>query len=140
MIWKSAFYIIKDHPIIGIGPGMFQKYYLDYQKFFPPYLDWAVPYPHNIFLAFLSQAGVFGFISFLWLIILFFKNTLLKNAPYFTYISGAMIYILSHGLVDTLYWKNDLCIMFWIILFCGIAKRNQAQNPKRKMRSIKPET
>jgi len=124
MIWKSAFYIIKDHPIIGIGPGMFQKYYLDYQKFFPPYLDWAVPYPHNIFLAFLSQAGVFGFISFLWLIILFFKNTLLKNAPYFTYISGAMIYILSHGLVDTLYWKNDLCIMFWIILFCGIVKKN----------------
>jgi len=123
MIWKSAFYIIKDHPIIGIGPGTFQKYYLDYQKFSPPYLDWAVPYPHNIFLAFFSQTGVFGFISFLWLIILFFKNTLLKNTPYFAYISGAMIYILSHGLVDTLYWKNDLCIMFWIILFCGIAKK-----------------
>jgi hypothetical protein len=25
-------------------------------------------------------------------------------------------YILVHGLVDTTYWKNDLAVMFWIII------------------------
>jgi len=31
IIWQSSWGIIKDHSLIGIGPGMFQKYYLDEQ-------------------------------------------------------------------------------------------------------------
>lgn len=31
-----------------------------------------------------------------------------------------MIYALVHGLVDTTYWKNDLALMFWLIIGGGL--------------------
>ena len=113
IIWQSAGTIIKDHSLIGIGPGMFQKYYLDYQAKFPPYLEWAVPQPHNIFLAFWLQTGLLGLIGFVWLLIHFFGSVTPKKLSLI--LMAAMIYILIHGLVDTTYWKNDLAIIFWLL-------------------------
>jgi len=114
IIWQSAGEIIKDHPLIGVGPGMFQKYYLDYQAKFSPYLEWAVPQPHNIFLAFWLQTGLIGLIGFIWLLMIFFKNSPPKKLS--AILMATMIYILIHGLVDTTYWKNDLSVIFWLII------------------------
>jgi putative inorganic carbon (HCO3(-)) transporter len=120
VIWQSAWTIIKDHSLIGIGPGMFQKYYLDYQLRFGPYLEWAVPQPHNLFLAFWLQTGLIGLIGFIWLLVAFFKTGLKKlsavRGSLFAVLIAAMIYILIHGLVDTTYWKNDLAIIFWLLI------------------------
>ncbi|MBL7154956.1 MAG: O-antigen ligase family protein [Candidatus Portnoybacteria bacterium] len=122
IIWQSAGTIIKDHSLIGIGPGMFQKYYLDYQAKFPPYLEWAVPQPHNLFLAFWLQTGLLGLIGFIWLLVIFFRQGMrlrILNTKYLilnTFLMAAMIYILIHGLVDTTYWKNDLAIIFWLLI------------------------
>jgi O-antigen ligase len=122
VIWQSAGEIIKDHPLIGIGPGMFQKYYLDYQLRFEPYPEWAVPQPHNLFLAFWLQAGLFGLIGFIWLLVVFFKSAVSKKVrddafgflPFI--LMAVMIYTLAHGLIDTTYWKNDLSVIFWLII------------------------
>jgi putative inorganic carbon (hco3(-)) transporter len=74
MIWRAALEIGKDHPVLGIGPAMFQSYYLEYQKYFPvQYLEWAVPHPHNIFLAFWLETGLIGLAGFIWLLIVFFS-------------------------------------------------------------------
>ncbi len=121
IIWKSAATILKDHPFWGIGPGNFQNFYLDYQKKFPPYLEWAVPQPHNLFLAFYLQCGLLGLIGFFWIIFLFFKTSI-RYLPVagcrlpVAVLTAVMIYILIHGLVDTPYWKNDLAIIFWIVV------------------------
>ncbi len=121
MVWQSAFKIAKDHLFLGIGPGMFQKYYLDYQKHFPPYLEWAVPQPHNLFLAFLLQTGPLGLLGFVGVLIWFFGRgaKLLRGKERFfaAILMGLMVYILNHGLVDTTYWKNDLSLVFWLVVF-----------------------
>ena len=114
IIWQSSWGIIKDHSLIGIGPGMFQKYYLDEQVNFEPYPEWAVPQPHNIFLAFWLQTGLIGLIGFIWLIIIIFLNYKPKILSFI--LLYAIIYILIHGLVDTTYWKNDLSVIFWVII------------------------
>jgi O-antigen ligase len=124
VIWQSAWEIIKDHPLIGIGPGLFQKYYLNYQPRFEPYLEWAVPQPHNLFLAFWLQTGLIGLIGFGWLLIVFFAKNLKKNRSIFDILLMAvMVYILTHGLIDTPYWKNDLSIIFWLII--GLSYRSK---------------
>ncbi|MFH1671357.1 MAG: O-antigen ligase family protein [Candidatus Portnoybacteria bacterium] len=113
VIWKSAWEILKDHPLVGVGPGMFQKYYLDYQPRFDPYPEWAAPQPHNLFLALWLQTGLIGLIGFIWLLVVFFK----KNKPNLLglTLAATMICILVHGLIDTTYWKNDLAVVFWLI-------------------------
>lgn len=118
MIWQSAVKILNDHWLLGIGPGMFQEYYLAYQKHFVPYLEWAVPQPHNIFLAFWLQTGIFGLIGFIWLLFKLFFGTKINNNFQILIISF-LAYFVIHGLVDTVYWKNDLALIFWF--FAGIA-------------------
>lgn len=125
-IWKVSTRLLKDNIIVGIGPGNFQSSYLAMQKYYPPYLEWAVPQPHNVLLAFWLQAGFLGFIGFLFL--LFFIFTTLwqqlkdkKNAALAASLLGFFIYSILHGLVDTTYWKNDLAFLFWICIFLIIA-------------------
>ncbi|MBI4709333.1 MAG: O-antigen ligase family protein [Candidatus Portnoybacteria bacterium] len=124
MIWRAAGEIIKDHPILGIGAGMFQGYYLKYQsRFSVPYLEWAVPQPHNLFLAFWLQAGLAGLVGLIWLLAVFFKKTfsLLKNKNQLALILIILMgYIILHGLLDTTYFKNDSAVIFWIIIALAI--------------------
>jgi len=111
IIWQKALEIFKTNPIIGIGPGTFGNY-------FPASPEGSIPQPHNIFLAFLLQTGISGLIGFIWLVIYFFK-TGIKNLEFGIaniILMAVMIYILIHGLVDTLYWKNDLAVVFWVII------------------------
>lgn len=121
VIWESSWEIIKDHPFVGIGPGMFQKYYLDYQIRFDPYPEWAVPQPHNLFFAFWLQTGLIGLIGFVWLLGVFFKTNLKKiiTSPLSTVLVAVMAYFLIHGLIDTVYWKNDLSVIFWVVIGLG---------------------
>jgi len=128
MVWNASVEIIKDNPFFGIGPGTFQDAYLLYsEKFEKPYLEWAVPQPHNIFLAFYLQTGIIGFAGFILILLWFFNrrrdgdlsrldNKDAINQDAINCVSTIMIYILIHGLVDTTYWKNDLAFMLWLII------------------------
>lgn len=118
MIWQAAFRIALDHPF-GIGVGRFQELYLDYQQFFPPYLEWSVPEPHNVALAMFfatGPIGLFGFILLvgrtLWLLS---KELRTKSAM----IAGMMTYwciFLVMGLVDTPFFKGDLAYLFFFMV------------------------
>lgn len=119
MIWKSSGLMIKNNPLLGIGPGNFQDKYLEYQKYFPPYLEWSAPHPHNIFLAFWLQSGLVGLAGFVWLVVLFFwdnKTAIKCNRDLGILFLAAMVYVLAHGLVDTTYWRNDLALTFWVLI------------------------
>jgi len=137
MIWRAAWQIIRDHPVLGIGPGMFQDYYLRYQSYFlTPYLEWTAPQPHNLFLAFWLETGLLGLAGFIWLLAIFFKKLfgLLKKSNYFAAtLIMLMGYILIHGLADTTYFKNDLAVVFWLAVALGIS----LPNVERKIETIK---
>lgn len=111
VIWQEAWQIFKTNPILGIGPGTLGNY-------FPPYPQWGVPQPHSIYLAFLLQTGIIGFIGFIWLLAWFFRTGIRLFAAHCSLFAvilmSIMVYILIHGLVDTTYWKNDLSAVFWI--------------------------
>lgn len=137
MVWSSAAEILKDNYIFGIGPGMFQKYYLDYQsKFDTQYLEWAIPYPHNVFLAFWVQNGLIGFLGFL--IILFWiwkriwkrSDLSLERSDLFALVLSFFIYFLIHGMLDTPYWKNDLALTFFFFLGVGVLTWRQGLQNK----------
>ena len=123
-VWRVSGEILKDRWLFGIGPGNFQEYYLAQQKNFAPYLEWAVPQPHNLFLAFWLQAGLLGLIGFLWLCVqlaLRVIKTLSPSTIFYlpaTKIAAALALaaILIHGLIDTPYWKNDLALTFFALL------------------------
>jgi len=121
MIWNSAAKILGDNIIFGIGPGNFQQKYLEYQKYFPPYLEWAVPHPHNLYLAWWLYGGILSLAGFVALIFFWLREMLAKEKNSLWAISFAMmLYFLIHGLADTTYFKNDLAVIFWLNLFISL--------------------
>jgi O-antigen ligase len=118
IIWRSALKIIQHNWLIGIGPGNFQKAYLNYQKFYPPYLEWAVPHPQNLYLALWLSSGLIGLSGFFMLLFYWFKDIFLKfkktHLNIFLITISLILVTLIHGLVDTTYFKNDLAIIFWL--------------------------
>jgi len=82
--WSCAWRMFLDKPLTGFGPGTYQFQYLDYQlkEEITPI---SVTSPYNIrqghggtahqeYLLVLSEMGIFGFLFFIWLIILTWKR------------------------------------------------------------------
>lgn len=122
-IWRSSFHLIVERWDQGIGLGAFQEQYLSLQPLFPFYQEWAVPHPHNVFLAALLGAGVFGLIAFLGLLVV-----ALSSVEYRYIFSAvgtvALVVMLLHGLVDTTIFRNDLMLLFWASLVVMWADRS----------------
>jgi len=87
-------------------------------------------YPHNIFLNFWTEITLFGALLFMWLIgryyydALILLKTLNREKRNITLgLIGAMSALFIHGLVDVPYFKNDLAIIFWLMVaILGIIK------------------
>ncbi len=118
MIWRSASKIISHNWFFGIGPGNFQQKYLDYQKFYPPYLEWAVPHPQNFYLTVWLYGGLLALTSFFSLFVFWFQDIIpiikKTDLTVLLIMQGSILLVLIHGLVDTTYFKNDLAIIFWL--------------------------
>lgn len=133
MIWKTAAKILYDYPLSGIGIGRFQEMYLAYQKYFPLYLEWAVPQPHNLYLAIWLQTGLIGLAGFIFLISVWLKKMFLvwrsdiqdeqtkKTSALFI---ALLVIFLLIGLADTPFFKTDLAFIFWLVFGTGIGFLN----------------
>lgn len=111
-IYQTSAHLIRTKPIFGVGPGLFQVHY---QNAAPEVLgraplEWNMPHSHNIFLGFWINAGIIGLLAFLTLIAFCHWR--------FTYPLIALWGILLHGLFDMPFWKNDLSMIFWLIIAC----------------------
>ncbi|MHC4636978.1 MAG: O-antigen ligase family protein [Planctomycetota bacterium] len=60
--WNSAARMYTDHPLTGVGPGNFGKYYTHYK---PDAALESVGDPHNFLLTILTQYGPIGLFAFL---------------------------------------------------------------------------
>ncbi len=115
-IWNTALVVIRDNPLWGIGPGSFGKAYSHYVYTISrsPW-ELGVIKAHNVYLNFWAEQGLFGLLSFLFLVIFFYIR---KPRLWF---GVAMAVILLHGLVDTTYFKNDLSVLFWVVYVGGLS-------------------
>lgn len=117
-IYQVGEKIVKNNWLTGIGLGNFQEEYLNYQRFFSPYPQWAVPHGHNMLFHLWSEIGLIGLLGFVFVLFLFFSSFVNKQKTPFRILIGAlMIYFLIHGLIDMTIWKNDLSLFFWFLVF-----------------------
>ncbi len=82
-------------------------------------------YPHNIFLNFWVELGLLGMLIFIWIILKVFYLNLkilfsekLKTEDRYLLLGtmSAMFVLVIHGIVDVPYFKNDLAVIFWVIV------------------------
>lgn len=121
-IWKTTLNdILPKHWFAGTGLGNFQTTFAELTKDRINYPEYIAPWahtPHNIFLTIWVNLGVFGLIGFIWLLVQFFRLGW-SHTQHFSpslALQVSMITLLIHGLVDSPYWKNDLAVLFWLLI------------------------
>lgn len=117
-IWSGTINMIKNNPIFGAGLNGFKTLYTNQYRL--PEFQEEFQYPHNIFLTFWAETGLFGLFSFLLLsfsaMSLVIRNLKIKNKYFGLGLLTIFIYWFVHGLVDVPYFKNDLSLEYWVIL------------------------
>lgn len=134
IIWQVSEKILRENWFWGIGLGNFQNVYLSYQKYFPPYPQWAVPHAHNLFFNLWIELGFLPFLFFISLLIFLFfyqeKNVPQEHSSIFFIL---LIFFLVYGLFETTLWKNDSALIFWIcLIFSQIDSKKTSCNPINK--------
>jgi O-antigen ligase len=122
-LWQmSQNFLLSSPKNFIFGAGIFGFSQIENQARNPAQLE-ALLYPHNIILNFWLELGLLGLIGFGWLIIKFFKQGLQAcklqtiNCKLLSLgLLAGMVAVLVHGLIDVPYFKNDLALLFWIIV------------------------
>lgn len=122
-VWIAVIDMIKDRPILGIGPGndAFNKVYPFYQK--PEYTALSA---YSVFLEIAVEAGVLGLAGFLWLLVVTFSQgwRRLQQLRECQSVQGywliaalaTMVGMLVHGLVDTIWYRPQVSTLWWLML------------------------
>ena len=105
-LWQEGIEIIKEHPILGIGPGTFGFYIY---KYLPVMLgSWdignfvyisenvRVGHVHNYYLFYFSELGIWGFINSILIPVVFFRYSVKSMKKYLQ--GNKNLYILSVGI------------------------------------------
>ncbi len=134
LIWKETWVMLKANWFFGAGLNGYHLKILPYHlKTFEVF-----PYPHNILFNFWSELGIMGVVAFAWLFIKyiwinvknFFKGQGSKILS-FTYVA-ILAQMIIHGLVDVPYFKNDLSMLFWIVMAVAVVNGGIVWNNKEE--------
>ncbi|MBI3943721.1 MAG: O-antigen ligase family protein [Chloroflexi bacterium] len=122
-LWRSALEMIRDHPVLGVGPDNFLPLYRD--RYIKPegQQEPDLSHPHNWFLDFWLRLGILG----PWLFILLAGVTLFRchrlargSDPPRHFIpvavAGAIAAVLAHGLIDNSFFVPDLAYTFLLLV------------------------
>ncbi len=119
-IWRETWDMLKDRPILGAGLGAYPETFKPYHKATAIEI---FQYPHNIILNLWSELGMLGLVAALWIGIVWVGCALQNQKEPLRRLAALapLIVIFIHGLVDVPYFKNDLAMMFWMLLVLTVA-------------------
>ena len=128
-IWDVTRNLISSEPLTGYGLGTFQDNYLESQKFYEPYLEWAVPSTHNTYLMLWFSGGFF--MLFIFMFIVFYsifesiKNFLISGDKKHIAFLASIGIICIHGFVDTTVFGITISHIFWLLVIEMAVSKNK---------------
>ena len=140
-VYAAVFNMIRDRPIIGIGPGneAFNRIYPLYQR--PRFTALSA---YSIYFETTVEAGIIGILSFFWMLIVSFQqgcaqlNKLRQSlSPDGYWLIGTMtgmVGLLVQGAFDTVWYRPQISTLWWALIaiiasfFVSNAIAEQRQN------------
>ncbi|PIG93804.1 IctB family putative bicarbonate transporter [Gloeocapsopsis sp. IPPAS B-1203] len=120
-VWLAVIDMIRDRPILGIGPGntAFNRIYPLYQQ--PKYTALSA---YSVLLEIAVETGLIGFFCFVWLIIVMLSQglTQLQRLRQHNHREGfwlmaaiaIVVGMLAHGTVDTVWYRPEVSTLWWL--------------------------
>ena len=118
-VWKSDKQMILDHPIIGVGPGLWGKKYVEQYQLKEETQN--LGHSHNNILQITSESGLLGLIGFLGFSIFMFCKSLInyiktRNTYDLSILIGFISYLFLFGSIDYTWGNSSGIRIFWIVI------------------------
>ena len=118
-VWEADKQMIMDHPIIGVGPGLWQQTYYNHYKLKKETQN--LGHSHNNLLQIASESGVLGLIGFLgfsiFVICKSLKDYIKTRNPYdLSIFVGCISYLFLFGSIDYTWGNSSGIRIFWIVM------------------------
>ena len=142
-VWTAVIEMIKDRPVLGIGPGntAFNKVYPLFQVS-PRYSALSA---YSIILELAVETGFIGLGCFLWLLIVTFNQGVRQLGRLRKFANGeafwlmgamaGMLGLLGHGLFDTVWYRPEVNTLWWFM----VAVIASYYNPPRLLMGSHPD-
>ena len=128
--WRTAMAMIKDHFILGVGPGNFHELFLDYKVG----MSTDTRYAHNLFLHQWSETGLLGLIGLISLIVTFIAKSFSRSK----YLFLAGLGFIFHNLFDNAYFIPQAGLFWWILLGLSVDGLNNTSDSRQSLSSSTP--
>jgi len=118
-LWHKAGEIIGASPVFGSGLMGFRDWYGALRQI---NTDEILNYPHNFFLNFWVETGLFGLLAVISMLAWTaakaqgFYRMHIESRPVVIATLSAWVALVVHGQFDSPFFKNDLAILFWFLL------------------------
>jgi putative inorganic carbon (HCO3(-)) transporter len=120
-VWEACFKIIKDYPVIGIGPG-----HDAFNQIYPRYMNSRYPAlsAYSVYLEHIVEMGYLGLSCFIWLLAVTFNHGLRqlsrlrrtrdKRGIYLIAAIAGIASLAFHGVVDTVWYRPQIntCLLY----------------------------
>ncbi len=145
MLWKESWTMIADKPFFGHGLNMFMTIFQQYRS--NHYL--SPSYAHNCYLQMAAEIGIVGLITFLLLLMKFFKEMHSRIKRIYPgdkslkfllvgLISGVLGFLV-HSLFDNDLYSLKLSAQFWITMGMAISVCQLIDKEHREMAGLEAE-
>jgi O-antigen ligase len=118
----AALLVFIDHPVVGVGPGMFRYYYQEYAAFVGLRVLAADRQSHNLFLGLLAETGALGMICFLLVLYVTLRNLnrvrkrYLVSKPEYSNIATAFMLAIITYMASGLFLHFAFIRYFWLMM------------------------
>ena len=122
VLWQIAIQLIKQHPF-GIGLNTYSQVSNDYSFSHRGFPFWG-GYPHNCYLHLTVETGIFGLLSFVWIVFVLFRNStrhvhMVRDKFLASTLLGSLTGLsafLAHSFVDTNFYSTQLGDLLWLMI------------------------
>jgi O-antigen ligase len=128
--WQAGLKMFEDHPWLGIGIG---NYAVAYERYAPPHWYEPLGHAHNIFINFLAETGVTGFVAFVCFWLGAWRlawRASRRNQDYASAFAigvlGTIVYLTVHSQFDNLFVQH-MQLQLALLLGCIVAIGQRGQ-------------
>ena len=118
-MWRASVDMILDKPLLGVGPGNFEKSYVPYKTAehkIRKVAALSTEHPHNEFLLYVIESGLVNGVCWLVFILWLLSGKLVTREQYFAFIGASILFF--HSFFDKVLVSPPASLLF--LLFIGL--------------------
>jgi O-antigen ligase len=117
----AAALVFADHPLLGVGPGLYPSYYPEYAKRVPYFVEAQPRKPHDRYLGIAAETGIFGLAAFLGVLgvtlrgLIVARRAALSRHPDLAWLTAGLVLAVAGNIVTGLFLHLAYQRYFWLL-------------------------